>query len=348
MATQMNKKTYDLANLNWLNTIFLLSTPLVAILGTIAWLRVDGFSWDIVIYATIYYIFCGLGITMGYHRLFSHRAYKAHPILKVFFLIFGGCALQNTALKWSNDHRVHHTKVDSPEDPYNIKEGFFYAHMGWILLNNEISDYRQSKDLMADKLVMLQDKYYFPMIVIFGFIIPALIGHFLCNSLLGGIFVIGFLRIVLLHHCTFLINSLCHMLGSRPYDKHQTARDSWFTALFTFGEGYHNYHHTFQTDYRNGIRWYHFDPSKWLIKSFSFVGLTWDLKQTKESIILAKMIEANINQVDEDSTFADICHTIREKTKALQIKLRSTKDSLVYNQIIEEMRILLKQSQALA
>ncbi|EQC50530.1 acyl-CoA desaturase [Bacteriovorax sp. DB6_IX] len=342
----MNAK-YNLKNINWLNSIFLLGSPIVAILGSWYWLATDGWSWSIFALAFIFWVITGLGITMGYHRLFSHRAYKAHPILRALLLIAGGCAVQNSALKWCNDHRVHHGKVDTPEDPYNINEGFFYAHMGWILLKEEIGDYRYSKDLLNDKMVMLQDKYYMPMIIFFSFLLPGIIGHFVADSFLGGFFFAGFARVVFVHHGTFFINSLCHVLGSRPYDRTQTARDSWFTALFTFGEGYHNYHHAFQSDYRNGIRWYHFDPSKWLIFSLQYFGLTSSLKRMKPEDIMAKMIAANVDKATAKDNFAtETAQYLLEKSKDLVKKIKGQR-GIDNSELLEQLRLLLNQSRYL-
>jgi stearoyl-CoA desaturase (delta-9 desaturase) len=138
---------------------------------------------------------------------------------------------------------------------------------------------------MADKMVMWQHKYYMPIAIAFGIILPTYIGH-LMGSALGGFALAGLARIVFVHHCTFFINSLCHIVGSRPYTDTNTARDSFIMAFFSYGEGYHNYHHYFPTDYRNGIKWYQFDPTKWLIKFAELMGLARDLKRVPERIIV--------------------------------------------------------------
>ena len=132
---------------------------------------------------------------------------------------------------------------------------------------------------------MWQHRNYLWLAVVMGFILPTVIGYFL-GSALGGFALSGVLRVVFVHHCTFFINSLCHIVGTRPYTDSNTARDSFVMALFSYGEGYHNYHHYFPTDYRNGIRWYQFDPTKWLIKCFSYMGLTRDLKMVPEKLII--------------------------------------------------------------
>jgi stearoyl-CoA desaturase (delta-9 desaturase) len=255
----------------------------------------DGFHWGQVILGVVLYIVTGISITAGYHRLFAHKAYDAHFLVKLFFLIFGAATFQNSVLKWASDHRLHHTKVDSEEDPYSIQEGFFYAHMGWVFLkkNCEIKD-RYAKDFLSDKLILWQHKYYLLISVIAGLVLPAVLGQVFCNSWLGGLAIGGFVRVVFVHHCTFFINSLCHYLGTTPYTDSNSAKDSWYMALLTFGEGYHNFHHFFQTDYRNGIYWYQFDPTKWLINFLRSFGLAYKLKLTPQDKILAARMQMKI------------------------------------------------------
>lgn len=277
------KKPYD-----WVNIAFLTSTPLLALSLTIYFqLTYTGSTVGFWLLALVMAIFTGLSITAGYHRLISHRAYDAHWSVKLFFLIFGAAAFENSALKWCSDHRVHHHHVDHDEDPYNINKGFFYAHIGWIFFKqNDTNPFenRYAKDLVKDKLVNWQHRYYLALSVLVGLILPGVIGYMM-GSFLGGIAIGGFLRLVLVHHSTFFINSLCHVIGSQTYSKEHSARDSFVMALLTYGEGYHNFHHTFPSDYRNGIKWYHFDPTKWLIKTLTVVGLAEKLKKAPERLI---------------------------------------------------------------
>lgn len=281
MQTQLQTK----AEIDWVNTLFLTSTPLIAAILSFFYFKTHGIEWSQILLAIAFYFITGIAITAGYHRLLSHRAYTASSVVKFLYLIFGAAAFQNSALKWCSDHRIHHRHVDHDKDPYNINKGFFWAHIGWIFYkdNNDQSHY--PKDLLNDKLVMWQDRHYFLIAVLVSFVLPTLIGYFL-GSALGGLALAGVLRVVVVHHCTFFINSLCHVVGDRPYTDSNTARDSYIMALFSFGEGYHNYHHYFPSDYRNGIRWYHFDPSKWLIKSLLFIGLVRDLKKVPEKLII--------------------------------------------------------------
>lgn len=272
--------------IDWVNSLFLTLTPVAAIALSWIYFSRNGFEMSQLLLAIAFYFGTGMAITGGYHRLISHKAYKASGFVKFLYLLFGAASFQNSALKWCSDHRVHHRHVDHEKDPYNINKGFFYAHMGWIFYkeqNTETAHY--PKDLLNDKLVMWQHRNYLWLAVVMGFVVPTVIGYFL-GSALGGLALAGFARVVFVHHCTFFINSLCHIVGTRPYTDTNTARDSYVMALFSYGEGYHNYHHYFPSDYRNGIRWYHFDPTKWMIKVLSFVGLVRDLKKVPEKLIL--------------------------------------------------------------
>lgn len=243
----------------------------------------------------------GLGITAGYHRLWAHRSYSAHPALKWFFALFGGMAVQNSILIWASMHRVHHKHVDHLDhDPYSAKRGFWYSHMGWMLRNYPSSqlDYSNAKDLLADPVVMFQHRHYNCFAFGSNLLIPIALG-LAYGEVWSFVLIAGFLRLVVNHHVTFFINSLAHMWGRQPYTTTNTARDNDFLALLTYGEGYHNYHHLFQMDYRNGIRWWHFDPTKWLISACSVVGLTKDLKRVPNFKIQRAMLQAQFERARE-------------------------------------------------
>ncbi len=272
------------AKLDWVNTIFLTTTPIVAIALSWLYFSRNGLQWGQIALAVFFYFLTGMSITGGYHRLFSHRTYKANNLVKFIYLIFGAATFQNSALKWCSDHRIHHNHVDGDKDPYNINKGFWYAHIGWIFYQEKVVDPKYPKDLLNDKLVMWQHRNYLWLCVAMGFILPTVIGHFM-GSALGGFALAGVGRVVFVHHCTFFINSLCHIVGTRPYTDSNTARDSAVMAVLSYGEGYHNYHHYFPTDYRNGIRWFHFDPTKWMIRSLAFIGMTNELKRVPEKMI---------------------------------------------------------------
>jgi len=285
---------------NWNMVFFLTIIPLIGVFGTAIYIYYNGVVWQEPILLLIFWFLSGMGITMGYHRLFAHRSYKTNVFLEWILMVLGSMAFENTILKWVSDHRTHHKKTETEDDPYSITEGFWHAHIGWILKNtsDEKEEIKGVKDLEEKSAVKFQNKYYFHIGIILGLFIPLALG-FLYNRPLGALLWGGFLRITLVHHATFFINSLCHYVGERPYDFNSTARDSWFVSLFTFGEGYHNYHHTFQWDYRNGIKWFAFDPSKWIIKTLFFVGITHDLKKAKDYLIWKSHLSTIKNQLNE-------------------------------------------------
>jgi stearoyl-CoA desaturase (Delta-9 desaturase) len=234
-----------------------------------------------------------LSITCGYHRLFSHATYQAHPALKGFFLLFGAMALQNSALIWSASHRVHHRFIDDPEqDPYCARRGFWFSHIGWMLRNYPSGDpdLKYVRELQNDPLVALQHRHYLALAVGMNVGLPLLLGLAFGN-MVGMVLLAGVLRLVFSHHLTFCINSLAHIVGTRPYTTANTARDNGLVALLTFGEGYHNFHHRFAHDYRNGVRWWQWDPSKWLINALRWTGLAKNLKRVPWFKIRRAMLE---------------------------------------------------------
>jgi len=244
---------------------------------------------------------CGLSITGGYHRLWAHRAYQAHGSLKLFYVLFGAMAFQNSILIWASTHRIHHRHVDDVDhDPYSINRGLWYAHLGWMLRDYPSArlDYSNARDLLDDKLVMFQHRYYLPLALFMNIGFPFLLGLAFGDAM-GWLMVGGLLRLVVNHHVTFLINSLAHYWGRRPYTIENTARDNDLIALLTYGEGYHNYHHLFQWDYRNGVRWWQFDPTKWMIASLSWIGVTRNLKRVPEFRIQRAMLQRQFERVRE-------------------------------------------------
>ncbi len=252
-----------------------------------------GLSWGWIIFFVLSCVLPSMSITGGYHRLYSHRSYEAKPWLRLFYAICGATSFQGSILRWTIDHRQHHRATDTESDPHNINQGFFHAHMGWLFWKGAEIDYNKlPRDLASDPIVMWQDKYYLPLAIGVGLILPGFIGKFFFGSFLGGMCYGGFMRAVISQHFTFFINSACHYFGTRPYDVHATARDSVVMAFLAFGEGYHNFHHRFETDFRNGIRWYHWDPTKWWITAMSWFGVTSKMRVTSEETILKARLEA--------------------------------------------------------
>lgn len=272
----------------WINVAFFVITFLFAAIAVPYWAISHGFDFSTIVFAVLCFIYCGMSITTGYHRLWSHKTYQAHWSLRAIFAIGGAFALQNSILHWSSDHRIHHKHVDVNEkDPYSAKKGFWYSHIGWMLREYQLEryfDYDNVRDLKRDAIVMWQHKYYFPLAIALNIGIPLVFGLWQ-GDVIGSLLLVGFFRLVLSHHTTFFINSLAHVWGKQTYTDKNTARDNGFIALLTFGEGYHNFHHIFENDYRNGIRWWQFDPTKWLIKGCEYVNLTTKLRTSPEDKI---------------------------------------------------------------
>jgi stearoyl-CoA desaturase (Delta-9 desaturase) len=276
------------ARVNWITSSFLIGTLLLTVTAVPAYLWHFGLDWFQVILFLSMLAACGFSITLGYHRLFSHLTFQAHWSVRLFSLLFGAGAFENSALLWACEHRLHHKHVDHDEDPYDISRGLFHAHIGWLLFKvSPHPPFTNVGDLQKDALVMWQHRHIHWIGSTVAFLFPAALGYAWDGwvSALGAFLIGGVARVVFLQHCTFCINSLCHAFGQRPYSSQCSARDSFLLALVTFGEGYHNYHHEFQHDYRNGVKPWQFDPTKWIIWTFSRVGLASKLRRVPQERI---------------------------------------------------------------
>jgi len=253
-------------------------------------------SLTIVAITFVLYFATGLSITAGYHRLWSHKAFKANHILEWITLFFGTMASQGSVIRWCFDHRLHHSHVDTDNDPYSIKKGFWYAHFLWILEKPRPIDPKVVSDLLRKKELVFQDKHYPYLMVASNFLMFLLVG-WLTQDYVGAFVLTWWARMFLLHHSTWFINSLAHTWGDKPFDQEQSAVNNYIISLLTFGEGYHNYHHTFASDYRNGIKWFHYDPTKWLIWGLSKLKLAYSLRQMDPLLIEKKMVLERKNQL---------------------------------------------------
>ncbi len=272
--------------IDWTNAIFLAAVHVVGVVGAGLYAWAYGISWPIVGMALAWTALTIFAISAGYHRLFSHRTYEAHPAFRVFLLMFGASSFQTSALTWSANHRRHHSRTDSDEDPYDARRGFWHAHVGWVIQSNDPNKpLMQVPDLEADKWLRWQHKHHVLLAATVGLVAPTLIGLALGDAL-GGFLLGGAARLVFVYQVTFAVNSLVHMVGTQPYSDRNSSRDSVIGALLTMGEGYHNFHHTFPGDYRNGVMWFQFDPTKWVVYALSRVGLATNLRRTPAPAVL--------------------------------------------------------------
>lgn len=288
-----------LKKIQWLTLPFLSLSLILSVLGLAIYIPSYGVHPVEPIFCATFVLIVAMVISGGYHRYFAHKTFECHPILKVFYLIMGCAAFQQSALVWASDHRFHHRYVDTDKDPYNIQKGFWWAHVGWMLSKNPVSRdtlLQNVPDLAKDKWVMWQHRYWIWISIPLAFGIPLLVG-LLIGRPMGMLLWGALLRIVITHHTTFTINSVAHRFGTQPYSDENSAKDVWWLAPILCGENYHNYHHAFQGDYRNGIRWYHWDPTKWALWFLSNTPLVRRLRRAPFHLVLKARLEMDLKRL---------------------------------------------------
>lgn len=274
----------------------------------------------------------GMSITAGYHRLYSHSCYKTHPVVEAILLFLGTLATQGSALRWANDHRLHHAYVDTDKDPYSVKKGLLHAHILWMFYRTAPIDPKVISDLSRRKLLVFQDKYYGWCMVGANALVFLAVG-WLLGDYLGAFIFAWWVRVFFLHHTTWCINSLAHYWGSQNFSREHTAVDNYLISLLTYGEGYHNYHHSFAYDYRNGIRWYHFDPAKWLIWALYKLGLAYDLKRVNDYRIARQLLLQHKNELIQKLKDSYYVQKVNEVADKLSAKLAQAQNILDSDQI---------------
>ncbi|MEQ8833744.1 MAG: fatty acid desaturase [Miltoncostaeaceae bacterium] len=256
-----------------------------------------GYLWDravrpvdVALLVTMY-VLCGLGITVGFHRLFSHKSFQSGTAVRAMWAILGCMAIQGPLTQWVTDHRRHHAFSDKdgdPHSPHTHGDGVFaglrgmgHAHMGWLFSTKGMERGRlYGKDLYEEPLIRRIDQMYFIWVVL-SLGIPFLIGFAVTPTWQGGLMGFvwgGLVRVFLFHHMTWAVNSICHMFGRRHFDTGDKSRNNWVIALTTFGEGWHNNHHAFPGSAVHGLGRHQVDVSWWTIKAMEKVGLVWSVK----------------------------------------------------------------------
>jgi stearoyl-CoA desaturase (Delta-9 desaturase) len=275
------------------------------LLGVAVWLAWGGvLHWSDLVVMAITYVLCGLGITVGFHRLFTHRSFKTSRAMRGMFAALGSAAIEGPVIEWVANHRQHHRFSDQPGDPHSPHvdhgtgwrgaiNGLIHAHVGWIFSGNALaSEERYAKDLLADPVVRFVDRTFIVW-VLMGLAFPFGLGVALTGTVVGGLTGLlwgGAVRIFFLHHATFSINSLCHFFGRQHFDTSDQSRNLAWLAVPTFGEAWHNNHHAFPTSARHGLRWWQLDPSGWLISALERIGLVWDVVRVSPERQLTKAI----------------------------------------------------------
>ncbi len=319
----------------------LLIYPLI--LGVLAYWYIAKFgfgTYELLLTVISYY---AINITIGValHRCWAHGAFTMNKVVEFIFILLSSFALQGPILKWVSDHTRHHSYTDGEKDPHSpLKfggglKGFFWSHIGWMLVKSPLDiDKFAIKKFSRNQLVMLQFKYYWQVVLFSNSVIPFAIGFFCTGSYVGGLAGFIFLGIgrAAQQHATFCINSVTHYFGSKDYDKNSTAGDIPWMAPFLLGENWHNFHHAFPSDYRNGPKWYQFDVHKWIIWMLAKLNLAYDLKFTSDIRIIAQrksaLSQAFKNISERWSSLQKKCQI--EGKSALSSVTRTTEDMRVY------------------
>ncbi|KAJ6661697.1 hypothetical protein lerEdw1_013219 [Lerista edwardsae] len=247
-------------------------------------------------WASLCFVLCGLGVTAGAHRLWSHRSYKASLPLRIFLAVVNSMSFQNSIYEWARDHRAHHKFSETDADPHNASRGFFFSHIGWLLVRKHPDVIEKGRkldlsDLKADKVVMFQKRHYKLSVVIMCFIFPAVVPwYFWGESFFNSFLIASILRYTLILNATWLVNSAAHMFGNRPYDQHINPRENHFVVLGALGEGFHNYHHTFPFDYATSEFGWRLNVTTAFIDAMCYLGLASDRKRVRKEIIMARKI----------------------------------------------------------
>lgn len=254
---------------------------------------------------------------------------------------------QNSILNWSADHRNHHKYVDDKKrDPYAATRGFWFSHIGWIIRDYKSGsrNFDHIKDLARDPICQFQHRFYIPLAILVNAGLPLAIGYW-HGKLWGTFLLAGILRIVLNHHFTFFINSLAHIWGTRPYSTKDTSRDNPLLALVTYGEGYHNFHHSFQYDYRNGIKWYAYDPGKWIIHTLERLGLATELRRAPRLAIQKARLETQraqaISHLNSNPALEHLRHSLEDAYKNAVTALEAWNQSRIA--WMDQKQILLRE-----
>ena len=285
-------------------TIFAVVLPFAGFLAAL-WLLWGGAvtGRDLAILAVMY-VLVGLGVTVGFHRMLTHRAFEAKPWLRATLAILGSMSVQGAVIHWVADHRRHHAFTDEEGDPHSphthagegwraVVTGLWHSHMGWLFDGERTSARRYAPDLKKDPVIRWVDSL-FPVWALLGLAIPFVAGFALSGgSLFAGFTAFvwaGLVRVFLLHHATWSVNSICHMYGNRPFAIEDESRDNWLVALVSLGEGWHHSHHAFPTSARHGLNRFQFDPSYAVIRTLERLGLVWNVKRPRSEQIEAKRV----------------------------------------------------------
>ena len=253
--------------------LFVVVVPLLGTVLAIGLLWKRAVYWpDLALLATMYFLNT-LGVTVGYHRMLTHRSFRPHPVVKFVMLVLGTMSVQGPALEWAATHIKHHAQADREGDPHSPLEGFFHAHIGWFF-SGMADPHVYCRHLVKDRMVVFVSRTIL-LWVMLSLVIPFVIGGW------TGLLWAGFVRIFLLQHITWSVNSVCHMFGKREFETNDQSHNQWLVGLLAFGEGWHNNHHAFPRSAFHGLHWWQFDLSGYFIWALERLGLVHDVYRVR-------------------------------------------------------------------
>lgn len=278
-----------------------ITVPLIAVVAAIPIAWGGWLSWLDVALALVFYVITAIGITVGYHRYFTHRSFRSGRGVKIALALMGSLALEGGLNQWVADHRKHHKYSDAPGDPHSpwrfgtsrraVARGLLYAHMGWLLDENDTPVDKYAPDIMADNDLQTISRW-FPAVVATTLLLPAVLGGLLTWSWAGALtalFWAGLVRVALVHHVTWSINSICHVFGNRPFESRDLSSNVWWLAVPSLGESWHSLHHAEPTAARHGVLKGQIDPSAGIIRTLEALHLATDVKWPKPERVVAKL-----------------------------------------------------------
>jgi stearoyl-CoA desaturase (delta-9 desaturase) len=290
----------------WLQRVVMFVSVVGPIVGLIAAIYLlwgggwDGIDWPQAIVMVFMYLIAGYGVTIGFHRLLTHRAFETFRPARIAFAIFGSMAAQGAVIRWCATHRRHHQTSDREGDPHSphlhgegilgFLCGMYHAHVGWCFNPDPEEAARSVSDLLADRALLWVDQLYFVWVFL-GIVIPAAIVGLWTGTWEGavsGLIWGGMVRICLMQHVTWSINSVCHVWGTRPFDNADHSTNNFPIAILSLGEGWHNNHHAFPTSARHGLRWWQFDSSWLIIRMMKLSSIAWDVRCPNDMAMAAK------------------------------------------------------------
>lgn len=293
-------------------TLAVIVVPLLGLIAAPFFLWGWGFSWVDMGLLLGMYLLTAVGITIGFHRLFTHRSFETYVWVKFVFAVLGTMAVEGSLFRWVALHRRHHQHSDTPEDPHTphhhgggilgILRGAWHAHIGWFFesVPGDLDDY--VKDLNKSRTLRVADTLW-PLWIVLGMVIPAVMGGLLKMSWLGvwtGLIWGGLVRILLVHHVTWSVNSACHLWGLQPFQSDDESRDNVVFGILALGEGWHRGHHAFPTSARHGLRWWKIDASYYLIRLLAWLGLVWAVRvPSKAAMEMKRRGESDESEPEE-------------------------------------------------